>query len=134
MRRAHLLLRANQLFCASFTPRTAPCVVSPPVRLAAADFTFSAPVGDRGGIRGLASWARGGVAACSGRTAPPGANGCCEIRWQQCEQLPQRSDQRRTLFGIPGNDDLSKQYKERRLVGFVRLPRDAAVRQLYLFV
>ena len=118
MRKAHLLLRANQLFCASFSPRTAACVASPPARLAA-ECTLSAPSVDCVGFRGLAIWARGGVAAFSGWTVLPGASGCSEVRRQQYEQLSQRSDQRRTLFGISSNDDLSKQYKERRLVGCV---------------
>ena len=117
MRRAHLLLRANQLFCAGFTPRTAVCVASSPVSLAGC--SLSAPGVDCIGFRCLANWARGGVAACSGRTTPADASDCSELRWQHHEQLLQRGDQRRSLFGIPSNDDLSKQYKERRLVGCV---------------
>ena len=126
MRRAHVLQRANKLFCASFTPRAAACVASPPVSLAA-DCALSAPSVDCVGFRGLANWARGGVAAFSGRCPPPDTSRCSGTRQQQSEQqLTWRGDQRCTLFGIPGNDDLTKQYKERRLVGCVQSSCNAA--------
>ena len=124
MRKAHVLLRANQLFCANLSSRTAACVAHPPGSVSAA-FNLGAPSVDCVGWRGLAGWARGGVAAFSGRTPLPDSSACLDVRWQQqTGQHPQRGDQRRSLFGITKNDDLSKQYRERRLVGCV--PFDSA--------
>ncbi len=118
MRKAHVLLRANQLFCASFSSRTAIGVTHTPVSVSAAP-NLGTPSVDCVGWRGVAGWARGGAAAFSGRHSLPDSSAGLDVRWQSAGQHLQRGNQRRDLFGITKNDDLSKQYRERRLVGCV---------------